>query len=135
MTAVMRPRGKSPSDAEHEFLERASLFPERLPVKLVIYADESGTHDQTGALKGAREAVIGGIVAPGEDWRSFCSRWQAALNKYGAPYFHFCEWSDACSVAREKRKPTSTFKNNPYRNWKHETLNRFLIELATLAGS
>lgn len=107
----------------------------RLFVNLVIHADESGTHDQTGALKGAREAVMAGIVAPREEWASFCPRWQAVLNKYGAPYFHFCEWSDACSVAREKRRPTSTFKNNPYRDWKHEKLNRFLIELATLAGS
>lgn len=104
-------------------------------VNLVIYADESGTHDPTGAAKGAREAVMAGIVASREDWARFCSLWQQVLEKYDAPYFHFCEWSDASSVARKKRSPSSSFKANPYRDWSTDTLNKFLIDLARLTGA
>ena len=31
-------------------------------MNVVVYADESGTHDETGVLKGAREATVGGYI-------------------------------------------------------------------------
>jgi hypothetical protein len=78
-------------------------------MKLVVYADESGTHDNTGTQQGSREAILAGIVAPSEEWRTFCRAWQSALNKYSAPYFNFREWSAASAVARNKRKATRDF--------------------------
>ena len=105
-------------------------------MKLIVYADDSDTHDTTGAMAGAKVATIAGMVAPREEWATFCKRWQAALNKYSAPYFHFCEWSAASSVVRKKRNPTSTFKkSNPYREWDQATPDKFVVELATIAGS
>jgi len=133
---MMRFRGKSPNKAKREFLEWASLFSGSLFVKLVAYADDSGTHDPTGIETGAKEALIAGLVGPVEDMANLCRRWQQTLNKYKAPCFHFCEWSDAVKVARGTRKASSTFlAKNPFRDWKHETLDRFAIELATIVGT
>jgi len=131
----MRLRGISPSKAERDFREWAALFAGKLFVKLSLYVDESGTHDATGQARGATEAMIAGLVAPVDDWAEFTRRWQRALNKYDAPYFHYCEWSDAASVARGKRKPSSSFKNNPYQGWTHEKLDAFAIGLATIVGT
>jgi hypothetical protein len=123
------------NESGRRFKEWASLFSGKLFVKIVAYADESGTHDKTGVQKGAREMSIGGIAALREDWIPFCSKWQKVLNKYDAPYFHFREWSSASGVARKIRKPSSDFQKNPYRNWESKRLNEFLIELAKIAGS
>src|ERR1035438_981481 len=131
---MMSSRGKS-NKAERSFLEWATLFSAKLFVKLVIYADESGTHDNTGVQKGSREAIIAGIVAPIEDWAGFCRLWKLVLDKYGAQYFHFTEWRTASAVIRKTREPGSAFKNNPYRDWTEDKLDSFLIELATLVGS
>ena len=60
---MMSSRDKS-YKAKREFLEWASLFSAELFVKLVSYADDSGTHDNTGVQKGSREAIIAGIAAP-----------------------------------------------------------------------
>jgi len=104
-------------------------------VKIVVYADESGTHDITGVQKGSREAIIAGIMAPLDEWLGFCRFWKAVLDKYGAQYFHFTEWRTASAVARKTQEPHSAFKSNPYRGWTEDKLESFLIELATLAGS
>jgi hypothetical protein len=104
-------------------------------VKLVVYADESGTHDNTGSEKGSREAVVAGIVAWYDEWARFCQDWQATLDRYEAPYFHFKEWSAASAIVRNKRKPFAQFANNPYCEWDLARLDGFLIELAKIAGS
>ena len=64
-------------------------------MNLLCYADDSGTHDSTGELKGAKQGLVGGIIAPVAEWPQFCRAWQAVLTKYNARYFHFCEWKAA----------------------------------------
>ncbi|MGA9778815.1 MAG: DUF3800 domain-containing protein [Verrucomicrobiia bacterium] len=102
---------------------------------VVVYADDSGTHDEQGEQPGSREGIVGGIAALREDWIPFCNQWQAALKKYGASYFHFREWRTAFAVARKARTPPSDFKTNPYRSLNEQQLRRFLTELATVAGA
>jgi len=104
-------------------------------VNLVAYADESGTHDPTGKRPGSREAVVGGCVASIEEWTKFCGDWQAALDKYQAPYFHFSDWATASAIVRGKRQKYPEFEKNPYRGWELKRLDDFLIELAKIAGS
>jgi hypothetical protein len=77
---------------------------------------------------------MGGLAAWREDWIEFCAQWQAALTKYGAPYFHFCEWRAASVVARGK-KANSSFQKNPFKGWAASKLDDFLYELADIAGS
>ncbi len=121
--------------AKCEFNEWASLFSGRLFVKIIAYADESGTHDKTGKLAGATEAVVGGLVASPEDWANFCIEWQATLDKFKAPYFHYKEWRAAFELKKHQRPPFREFIKNPYREWSIIQLNDFLLELAKIAGS
>ena len=127
--------GTTPGRAAREFSEWASLFSDGLFVKIVVYVDESGTHDLTGQRPGAREATIAGYAAPPKVWKRFRQDWQAVLNRYSAPYFHFCEWADAFAVANRKRDPTSRFKDNPYSHLDVGRLNTFIVELARIAGA
>jgi len=78
--------------------------------------------------------MLGGIVAPIDEWGSFCRRWQAVLNKYNARLFHFREWATASAIARKIREPESNFSKNPYCGWTSQALDAFLLELATIAG-
>jgi len=126
---------RTPQEAVREFQEWASLFAGKLLVNIVIYADESGNHDRTGKAPGAREAVICGVAAPVEDWACFVEQWRAVLNKYGVEYFHFREWSDASAVARKKRAPNSSYKQNPFRHLSSVGLDGLVLELATIVGS
>ena len=64
-----------------------------LLVKIDVYADESGTHGIASSQPGGEVVLIGGYAGHREDWSVFCGQWQAALNKYGANYFHFSEWA------------------------------------------
>jgi hypothetical protein len=52
-------------------------------MKLICYADDSGTHDQ---------GLLGGIIAPASEWPQFSRAWQSVLIKHKADYFHFAEW-------------------------------------------
>lgn len=104
-------------------------------MRLLAYADDSGTHSKTGELPGAREAVIAGIVAPEDEWAFFNSEWRAALKKYDAQYFHFCDWSEASAVVRKRRKRSSRFSKNPYHDWSQTKLDDFIAELSVIAGS
>jgi len=52
-------------------------------VMVSVYADESGTHDESGQDKSAIVATIAGFAASREDWVRFCPQWQKVLNKYG----------------------------------------------------
>jgi|ERR1017187_248962 hypothetical protein len=50
----------TPKEAGCRFAEWASLFPRGLFVHVAVYADDSGTHDETGKLVGSKEATISG---------------------------------------------------------------------------
>ena len=104
-------------------------------MKLLCYADDSGTHDPTGEQKGAKQGLIGGIIAPSAEWPQFNRDWQDVLIKYNAPYFHFCEWRAASAVARGKRRPTNDYSKNPFSGWPETTLNALLLELARIVGA
>jgi uncharacterized protein DUF3800 len=112
-----------------------ALFISQLWVNVVAYIDESGTHDRTGQERGSSVAVIAGLVDRREGWSDFCKQWQSALDKYSAPYFHFCEWSTASLVVRGKITPGSGFSKNPFATWPLQRLDDFLYELAEIAGS
>lgn len=87
---MIRHRGRTnKNDAGREFREWASLFSNGLFVMIVVYADDSGTHDEKGIQVGSREGIIGGLAAPREDWIPFCNQWQAVLTKYKVEFFHF----------------------------------------------
>jgi hypothetical protein len=118
-----------------EFKKRASLFSGKLFVKIVVYADESGTHDKTGNLPGSEVATFAGFAAKVESWIKFRKDWQAILKKYSAPYFHFSEWADASAVARNTRPATSQHTKNPYYGWPIDRLDNFFLELAEVAAA
>jgi hypothetical protein len=100
-------------------------------VKLVAYADESGTDSGPGSDL----LTVAGWVAPCEDWANFCPAWDKVLKQFAAGYFHFREWSMASAVVRKKRQPSSEFKDNPYQGWAQSKLDDFLFSLATVAAS
>lgn len=104
-------------------------------MKIIVYADESGTHDQTGTQPGSEVAVIAGYVAKVDSWIKFCKDWGAVLKKHNAPYFHFREFAEASSVVRGKREASSQFKNNPYFGWEIDRLDNFLFDLAEVAAA
>lgn len=101
---------------------------------LIVYADESGTHDQTGNQQGSQHPVIAGFAAPPSEWSKFCVEWKAVLDAYGAPYFHFREWADASALIRFNRQPSSDSKKNPFYGWDLKQLDKFLITLAKVAA-
>jgi hypothetical protein len=126
---------RTPEEAAIQFAEWASLFPDGLFVHIVVYVDDSGTHDPTGQQVGSREATVAGIMARREDWNLFCRDWQNVLNKYNAPVFHLSDWLTAAAVAKGTRSPSSSFRKNPYCGWGLDSLNGFILELAAIAGS
>jgi hypothetical protein len=92
---------------------------------LVIYADESGTHD------GSTHSFVAGWIADESFWNGFVERWQSVLNKYKVECFHFTEWTKACYI---KNNPD---KNHPYQpdglmHLSSSELNNFFQELAAL---
>lgn len=117
-----------------DFEQWASLFSGDIFVKIAIYADESGTHDKTGALDGSQVAIVAGFAADVRTWGRLCNDWQVVLRKYTARYFHFYDFAEASRVARGGRRD-STYQWNPYRGWKLEKLDAFLFALARIAGS
>jgi hypothetical protein len=120
---------------DNEFRKWASLFSGRLFVSIVVYADDSGTHDRTGKQPGSRVAIAAGFAAPIDEWVKFRKDWQAVLTKYDAPYFHFKEWAVASAIVRKKRPTFREFlKTNPYAGWKLKKLDDFLYALAAIAG-
>jgi hypothetical protein len=116
-----------------DFKEWASLFHGEIFVKIAIYVDESGTHDETGNRPGSQVAILAAFAAKVETWAKFCKGWQAALDKFGAPYFHFYDFSSAVRVAKGG-KADSKFAKNPYKGWTVDKLDGFLLELAAIAG-
>ncbi len=96
-------------------------------MNLVVYADESGTHDLSARQPGSRVAVLAGYAGFADDWVKFCGEWQTTLNNHQVPVFHFSEYAD-------KRK-CSTDTNSPYFGWDGKRRHDFLFELASIAGN
>lgn len=80
-------------------------------------------------------AVVAGLVDYRDSWAEFCKDWQTVLNKYSAPYFHFCELSTASLIVRGKIKANRDFLKNPYSKWPLKKIDSFLYELAAIVGS
>jgi hypothetical protein len=92
-------------------------------VIIKVYADESGTHDETGQTKGSEVPVVAGYFAPADYWVKFCDEWQSVLAKYKAPYFHNKE------LGKHRRL------NSPYFGWDKDRVTDFRYDLAMIAGS
>ncbi len=92
---------------------------------LVIYADESGTHE------GSEHSYLAGWIADENFWTGFIERWQAVLIKYKVECFHFTEWAKACYV---RNHPEKEHSHDPKR-LKHlssSELDGFFKELSDL---
>jgi hypothetical protein len=95
---------------------------------LVIYADESGTHE------GSEHSYLAGWIADELFWIGFTERWQAVLNKHKVECFHFTEWAKACYV---RNHPEIDHSHDPKR-LKHLSsfaLASFFKELSDLLVS
>ncbi len=125
-----------PTRAAREFEDWASTIAGKkdILVQVSIYADESGTHDRTGNSPGSANVVVCGLASLRENWTEFCKQWQAVLNEYKVPCFHFVEWTTASAVARGKRAPSAT-KHNPYKHLDTKALDEFIGKLAQLIGT
>jgi len=104
-----------------------ALFSGKLLVNITVYADESGTHDTKGKQPGSQIATIGGYAGFNDDWIKFCGEWQAELDTYCVPYFHFSDFAD--------KKRRAEDKNFPYYGWNAERLDAFLYGMASIAGN
>ena len=48
-------------------------------MKVIVYADESGTHDKAGMEPGSEVAVTAGYAGKVDGWIKFCKDWQAVF--------------------------------------------------------
>ena len=91
-------------------------------MKIIVYADESGTHDRTFKLDGSHVPVVSGYMAYRSDWIKFCADWKTVLDKYDVPYFHYSE------LANNKKETSFYYK------WDASRRNNFIYDLAEIAG-
>lgn len=96
-------------------MEWVSLFSERVFVMLRVYADESET----------QATAICGYIASPDYWKEFSRKWKTILDDFGAPYFHFREFTT---------KELYSKAGNAYYNWSEKKRDRFLYALAILAS-
>lgn len=92
---------------------------------MVSYADESGTHDESGNLVGADVAGVFGYIATKEQWDSFTVSWDAILTEFKITEFHASEFADRINGPKNP--------NWPYAGWidsKRDSFIRQLIETA-----
>ena len=76
-------------------------------MELIIYADESGTHD------GSDFSLLAGWIAYESVWNEIIPAWQAVLDEYKVEHFHFTEFAEASSVKRNPEKEVkSTYESN-----------------------
>ena len=99
-------------------------------MNVIVYADESGTHDPAGKQPGSSVTIVAGYAAFGDSWKAFARKWQSALDKYhGAEregYFHFREFRP---VKDRSADPTWL-----YYGWSKEKRHDYLMELADVSG-
>ena len=99
-------------------------------VNVIVYADESGTHDPAGELPGSSVTIVAGYAAFGDSWDAFARKWQTVLDKYHGThrerYFHYREF-----VAVKKRSSEPTWL---YYGWSLKKADDYLMELAAVAG-
>ncbi len=91
---------------------------------IVCYADESGTHDSSGASQGAEAALIAGYVAWQSQWDTFTRLWQDTLATYGVPVFHYVEFAHQAYYSKD---------SSPYFGWSDAKREEFLLRLAAIA--
>lgn len=95
--------------------------------------DESGTHDETGALTGASVALLAGWIARDDVWERFNKGWQAVLSKYKVSYFHFWDFAEASAIKRNpEKKVPSGYAKNPYRDMELADLDNFFDDCARM---
>lgn len=111
--------------ALREFREFAGLVPEKFIMGVIMYADESGTHDATGRQQGAQVATVAGFLARTEHWQRFTEEWVAVLDEYHVPAFHMSEFTD------EKRG--SKKLDWPYKGWSRGKRDKFISSLVAVA--
>lgn len=58
---------------------------------MIVYADESGTHDKTGNEPGSQTACIAGYIADVDQWARLCDEWVPALKEFGLSSLHMRE--------------------------------------------
>jgi hypothetical protein len=87
--------------AGFQFEDVLSNFPGRVFVfvSIEIYADESGTHDETGKRRGARVAVINGLAGWKTSWATLTRKWRQCLKRNDVDCFH------ASDLANSTRYP------------------------------
>ena len=93
-------------------------------MSIIIYADESGTHDLTGKLKGSEAAVISGYAAWKANWGRFVKEWQNTLKLNGVLDFHFSD------LEVNRRHPD---KKSYYTGWSERRKSAFVKKLAKIA--
>jgi hypothetical protein len=74
-------------------------------VNIIVYADESGTHDLSSKQDGSKVAVLAGYAGLADDWINFCGRWQIVLNEYKVSEFHFSEFADQINSSKDPSWP------------------------------
>lgn len=85
---------------------------------LTVYADESGTHDKHGLLRGSEVTAVAGYLASKQAWDILSRRWRTALREYEVETFHMSEYW--------REKP-------PYDKWSDAKRKRFLKTLIKIA--
>jgi hypothetical protein len=124
---IFRRETRAPQEAARLFAEWAAHLHGKLLVILEVYADESGTHDETGQEPNSEVAVIMGYVASHEAWVKFSESWRELLKLYNIPFFHFRDFD-----ARRRNPQDET---NPYHHLNDEQLEEMLYALAIVAGA
>jgi len=81
---------------------------------ILIYADESGTHDPKGVEPHSQYPIIAGFAAKKSVWDKFDISWKAVLAKYDAPYFHGRELTAARVAVLQNKPKTKELSKNPY---------------------
>lgn len=100
------------------------------PMKLSVYADESGTHE------GSDFSLLAGWIAGEDFWGEFIPAWQAILNKYNVKHFHFTEFAEASSAKRNsERKPKKSYETNTLKHLSLDELDSFYLECSLLLAS
>lgn len=103
---------------------------------IVIYADESGTHDPTGEKDGSAYPIIAGFAATIAVWDSFISEWEHVLKQYDVGYFHGRELREAQMAKLHNKPATKELLKNPYFKaaWSLQRIEQFRKKLTKVAA-